>query len=245
MRWGMCVWGARGRWLAAVMACGPGAVLSHLNAAALWGLLFTEQARVDVTAQWGRHGARGIRLHRTRSLDAQDTAEHRGIPTTSVARTLLDLAGHVVAHRLERALARAERQQLYDLRALRDQVARANGHRGQRALTQAIAHEPALTRSELEAWFLDLVRQAALPQPLANFPLTAPDHELIEVDFYWPTHRLAVELDGWQTHRTRDAFQRDRRRDAALQAIGIRTMRFTWRDEAHTVRARLRAVLGG
>ena len=69
-------------------------------------------------------------------------------------------------------------------------------------MAEAIAHEPVFTRSELEAWFLDIVRQAALPAPLSNFPLTAPDHQPIEVDFYWPTHHLIVELDGWQTHRT-------------------------------------------
>jgi hypothetical protein len=232
-----------GRFLAAVLACGPGAVLSHVSAAAHWGLLQTDQAGVDVTAPRGRHGGRGVRLHRARFLIAQDTTHHQGIPITSLARTFLDLAAKLEAARLERALAQAERLRLYDLRALHDVVSRANGHRGKRALAAAIAQEPAFTRSYLESWFLDIVRQAALPEPKPNFLLTAPDHELIEVDFYWPTHRLVVELDGWEYHRTRDAFERDRRRDAALQAIGCRVLRFTAREDPHTIQARLHALL--
>ena len=234
-----------GRYLAAVLACGKRAVLSHRSAAAWWGLLQTAQAQVDVTSPHGRHAIAGVRRHQARSLAAQDTTTHQGIPITSVARTLLDLAATVQPHGLERALAQAERLQLYDHTAIADVLSRSNGHRGRAALTRATAQEPKLTRSELEARFLTLVRQAGLPDPQANLPLAAPDHPRLDPDFYWPTYRLIVETDGWETHGTRAAFRRDRRRDAALVASGWRVMRFSYDDVAYdgaTVVDRLRAA---
>jgi very-short-patch-repair endonuclease/predicted transcriptional regulator of viral defense system len=237
--------GREGRRLAAVLASGEGAVLSHRTAAAHWGLLETNQARVDVTARRGRREVAGIRLHWSRSLTARDTAIHDGIPITSIARTLLDLAGTARADRLERALAQAERAQLYDHAAIEDVLSRANGHGGKQALTRATAQEPKLTRSELEARFLGLVRQAGLPEPETNLTLTALDHLRLDPDFYWPTYRLVVETDGWETHRTRAAFRSDRRRDAALVASGYRVLRFTYDDVASdgaTVTERLRAA---
>jgi hypothetical protein len=234
-----------GRRLAAVLA-GEGAVLSHRSAAAHWGLLATQAALIDVTAPRGRHGGEGIRLHRSRSLDARDTTKHEGIPITKVPRTLLDLAATVQPHRLERALAQAERLQLYDQRAITDLIARSNGHRGTGALTHATSRDdPKWTRSELEAWFLTLVRDAGLPEPLVNFSLIAPDHPRLEVDFYWPTHHLVIELDGWETHHTRAAFESDRARDAALQAAGRRVVRFTWHEPRETIQRRLQALLPG
>jgi hypothetical protein len=235
-----------GRRLAAVLACGEGAVLSHRSAAAHWGLLETQAALIDVTAARGRHGGQGIRLHRSRFLDARDSTSHRGIPITSVPRTLLDLAATVQPHRLERALAQAERLQLYDHRAITDLIARSNGHRGTAVLSTAISREdPKWNRSELEAWFLALVRDAGLPEPLVNFSLTLPDHPPLEVDFYWPTHHLIVELDGWETHRTRAAFEQDRARDAALTAIGCKVLRFTRRTQPDVIQRRLQALLPG
>jgi very-short-patch-repair endonuclease len=237
--------GREGRWLAAVLACGPGAVLSHRTAAAHWGLLATEQARIDVTAPRSRAGAPTLRLHRSRSLDARDTTDHQGIPITTLARTLLDLAATTRPDRLERALAQAERLQLYDHTAVTDVVARTNGHRGRTILARATAHEPKLTRSEAEARFLGLIREAGLDEPLVNVSLTAPDHPELQVDFYWPQHRLIVETDGWETHRTRAAFEADRAKDAALTAIGNRVLRFTWRaitNDGATVVRRVRAV---
>jgi hypothetical protein len=131
-----------GRRLAAVLACGPGAVLSHRSAAAHWGLLKSDQTRIDVTARRGRHGAPGIRLHRSRSLDAQDTTRHQGIPTTTVHRPLLDLAATARAGELERALAQAERLRIYDHRALQSVIARSTGHRGTAILARATTREP-------------------------------------------------------------------------------------------------------
>jgi very-short-patch-repair endonuclease len=238
--------GREGRYLAAVLACGKGAVLSHRCAAAWWGLLQTAQAQVDVTSPHGRHAIVGVRRHQARSLAAHDTTTREGIPITSVARTLLDLAATVRSDRLERALAQAERLRLYDHTALADVLSRSNGHRGRAALTRATAREPKLTRSELEAKFLELVRQAGLPEPEANLSLTAADHPRLDPDFYWPTYRLIVETDGWETHRTRAAFRSDRRRDAALVASGWRVLRFTYDDVADdpgTVTRRLRATI--
>jgi predicted transcriptional regulator of viral defense system len=236
--------GREGRHLAAVLACGKRAVLSHRSAAAWWGLLQTAQAQVDVTSPHGRHGIAGVRRHQARSLAAQDTTTHQGIPITSLARTLLDLAATVRPNRLERALAQAERA-LHDHAAIADVLSRANGHRGSAALTRATAQEPKLTRSELEVMFLRLVRQAGLPEPESNLPIAALDHQRLDPDFYWSTYGLVVETDGWETHRTRSAFRSDRRKDAALVASGWRVLRFTYEDVAYdgaTVADRLRAA---
>ena len=232
-----------GRWLAAVLACGERAVLSHRSAAAHWGLLQTEATRIDVTAPRTRAGDARIRLHRSRSLIARDTTTHQGIPITSVPRTLLDLAATVNPDRLERALAQAEHLELYDHRAITELLARANGHRGQNALTAAIALDPKLTKSEWEIRLLKLVRAAALPEPLVNLPLDAPDYGECKPDFHWPSHRLIVETDGWRTHRARAAFESDRAKDAALTAAGYRVVRFTWRTPDATILRRLHALL--
>jgi predicted transcriptional regulator of viral defense system len=236
--------GREGRRLAAVLACGPDAVLSHRTAASHWELLRTDQTRIDVTALRGRHGAPGIRLHRTRSLDAQDTTNHEGIPITSVSRTLLDLAATARATELERALAQAERLQLYDHRAITDLIARSNGHRGTRVLAQATTREAKWTRNEWEAAFLELIRQAGLPEPQTNDAFHAPDHGHCEPDYHWPAHQVIVETDGWDTHRTRKAFRDDRAKDAALTASGYRVLRFTRDDDPELAIKRVRALLG-
>jgi hypothetical protein len=232
-----------GRWLAAVLACGEDAALSHRSAAAHWGLLATSAVRIDVTIPSARAGNATIRLHRSRSLIARDTATHQGIPTTSIPRTLLDLAATVRPDRLERALAQAEHLELYDHRAITELLARANGHRGTPALTAAIALDPKLTRSEWEDRLLKLVRTAGLPEPLVNLAFDAPDYGQCRPDFHWPSHRLIVETDGWLTHRTRAAFESDRAKDAALTAAGYRVVRFTWRTSDATILKRLRALL--
>ena len=170
------------------LACGRGAVLSHRSAASHWGLLETQQQGIDVTAPRGRHGAPGIRLHRSRSLDAQDTTSHQAIPITTVPRTLLDLAAAARASELERALAQAERLQLYDHRAIESVIARCNGHRGTTTLATATSHTPKWTRNEWEAAFLDLLREAAMPEPLVNDAFHAPDHGHCEPDYHWPSH---------------------------------------------------------
>jgi hypothetical protein len=234
---------AEGRRLAAVLACGPGAALSHRTAASHWGLLRSDQTRIDVTAPRGRHGAPGIRLHRSRSLDAQDTTSHQGIPITTVHRTLLDLAAAARPSELERALAQAERLRLYDHRAIESVIARSNGHRGTSILARATMREPKWTRNEWEAQFLTLLREAGLPEPLTNDAFDVPDHGHCEPDYHWPAQRVIVELDGFETHGTRAAFRADRAKDAALTAAGYRVLRFTRDDDPELAIKRLRALL--
>ena len=234
---------AEGRRLAAVLACGPGAVLSHRSAAAHWGLLWTDQTRIDVTAPRGRHGAPGIRLHRSRSLDAQDTTHHQGIPITTVSRTLLDLAATARPSELERALAQTERLRLYDHRAVQATIASNNGHRGTQVLARATSRTPKWTKNEWEAEFLDLIRQAGLPEPLTNDAFEVPGHGHCEPDFHWPEQRVIVETDGFETHGTRSAFHADRAKDAALTAAGYRVLRFTRDDEPGLAIERVSAVL--
>jgi hypothetical protein len=181
-----------------------------------------------------RAGDATIRLHRSRSLNARDTTTRQGIPITSVARTLLDLAATLRPDRLERALAQAQHLQLYDHRAITDLLARANGHRGTSALKEATALDPKLTASDWEIRLLNLVRDAGLPEPRVNLPLDAPDYGECRPDFHWPAHN---------THRTRAAFERDRANDAALTAAGYKVVRFTWRTSDATIRKRLEALL--
>jgi hypothetical protein len=148
-----------------------------------------------------------------------------GIPVTSVARTLLDLAEILPVRRLERAVEEAERLGIFDRRAIEDVCARGNGRRGLGALRAAVeaAVEPQpFTRSELERAFYGLCRNHHLPLPLLNQWVLG-----YEVDALWPGPRLVVEVDGYETHRTRAAFERDRIRDATLTALGWRVVRLT------------------
>ena len=216
----------RGHWLAAVLACGPGAVLSHRSAAALWGIRPTAQTRFEVTVARRGHNRPGIALHRAR-LAGEDTATEDHIPTTSLPRTLLDLASLTPLDAVVRALEEAERRRLIDTRPVHELLERANGHAGTGRLTQALlAHDPQATRtkSDLERRFLTLITQAGLPRPALNTLVAG-----FEVDVVWRKERLIVELDGFATHRTRAAFERDRKRDAALLAAGHRTLRVTAR----------------
>jgi very-short-patch-repair endonuclease/predicted transcriptional regulator of viral defense system len=236
--------GLHGRWLAAVLAYGDGALLSHRSAAALWGLTRSTDHRTDVTAPGGRPGRRAITLHRA-ALDREDRAVRKGIPLTSVARTLLDLAEVVSGERLARAVEEAERLQLFDLRAINRLIERSNGRRGVKPLSVALAayHEPTATRSELERRFLTLCRSAGLPSPSLNVWL-----EGYEVDFLWSQARLVAELDGYEFHRSRAAFERDRLRDTELKLAGYEVIRITsrrLRAEPEAVVSAIRTLLRG
>jgi hypothetical protein len=232
-----------GHRLAAVLACGPGAVLSHRSAAAHWELRSTSQEFIDVTATRARHQVPGIRLHTSRSLDAQDTTCHEGIPITTVHRTLLDLAATVRSDQVENALVQAMHLHLYDQRAVDDVIARSNGHRGTKILEEATRQEPQITKSMWEIRMLALVRRAGLPEPRCNEALHAPDHGECHPDFYWPAYGLIVETDGWEAHRTLAAFRSDRAKDAALTAAGYKVLRFTWDVTDATILRRLNAVM--
>jgi very-short-patch-repair endonuclease len=211
----------RGRFLAAVLSCGPAAALSYLAAASLWGLLPLRGPRIDVTVPSGggrrRRGA--VIIHRS-PLPRGDVTEADGIPVTTPARTLIDLADVLGRRRLERAFDEAAFLRL-DLTGLRPIA----GRRGADVLRTVLAeHSPgsSRTRSELEERMLGLCRRWQLPAPKVNVHVGGHT-----VDFAWPAERLIVETDGWQAHGTRRAFERDRGRDADLLAAGWRVLRFT------------------
>lgn len=222
----------KGRWMAAVLASGPNAVLSHGAALALWDLQSHAPGPIDVTAPArGRRSPDGIRLHCVRALDAADRTTIDAIPVTTVARTLLDYAETSSDSQLRHALEAAERRDLLDAHQIADVLARGTGRRGAKALRTAIeAHtgEAPWTRSKLERDVLTLVRAAGLPEPHCNVMLHG---EL--VDFYWPQHKLVLEADSWLFHRTRAQFEKDRRRDAILQVAGIRVLRVTQQRIEH------------
>jgi very-short-patch-repair endonuclease len=233
-------------WLAAVLACGDGAVLSHAAAAALWALRPQWGATlVDVTVPRQAPVRRpGIRVHRHAALArAEEVTVHEGIPVTTPARTLLDLAATFPRRTVERALDQAEILRLIDHRVLERTLAAHRGRRGSPSLRAILEHHAAgstLTRSELEERFLALCDDHGIRRPRVNTTLHG-----FEVDFAWPGLGLVVEVDGYAYHHTRRAFERDRERDAVLAAHGIRTLRFTARqvtDRPAEVVAALEAV---
>lgn len=233
----------QGRWLAAVLAHGDGALLSHQSAAASWGLTRERGRVVDVTSRRGRPGRPGIRLHRGR-VHADEAATRGIILVTSVARTVFDLAEVVDEVRLGRAFEEADRLGLLELGALERVCARCHGRRGLAVVNRLIAHarEPASARSALEEGFAELCSQHELPPPVLNAGVLD-----FVVDALWPQCRLIVELDGFAFHRHRAAFERDRARDATLLAAGYRVMRLTHRRlvaEPKAVVAELRRLLG-
>ena len=235
-----------GRWLAAVLALGEGALLSHVSAAALWGIRHSSSAYVHVTVPTtaGRAPRRAVIVHRSLTLAPEDVDEQQGIAVTSVSRTLLDLAGMLTPTRLERAVEQSLALRLFDLRAVEAVLAANPRRRGATALAQIVAeihHEPSLTRRELEALMLDLCDAQGIERPEVN--VLVGD---LEVDFLWRAQRLIVETDGREYHETPVAFQRDRERDERLTVLGYRVVRFTYRrlvGDPAGVAATLRALL--
>jgi very-short-patch-repair endonuclease len=212
-----------GRCMAAVLACSP-AVASHFSAAWLLGLVRTRPGTIHLTVPTQRHRKLGFAVH-TAELTEVDMSEVDGIPITSPARTFLDLAADLSATRLERVLERAEELQTFDLAAVDVVLSRAGHHPGIARLRRAIAvyrPEPAIIRSDLERRFLALVRKAGLPTPAMNFNVGG-----FELDAYWAEERFAVELDVYETHGTRAAFERDRLRQDDLMLIGVELIRVT------------------
>jgi len=182
---------------------------------------------IHVTVVRSQRPKSGIVLHQVRRLDDRDRAiSHDGIPVTSLARTLLDVAERESNQTLRRAWDEAERLGLLDIAAVRELCARSPGRRGLEPITALIAEmRPAPhTKRELEAKFFDFCQTQRLPRPACNVLV-----EGYEVDAFWPAQRLVVELDSWEFHRGRRAFERDRERDAVLQAAGYRVIRITWR----------------
>jgi very-short-patch-repair endonuclease len=216
------------REMAAVLAGGPYAVVSHGSALALWGLSSSSKvsAPVDILVPLHNRGHRpGIRAHRTAGLHSSEKTVVDRIPITTPARTLLDLGGELPARELERLLSLIERQGLATLGEVSSVVARHPRRPGSGILRSLLRREasPALTRSEAEERFLALVKQARLPRPEVNVGVAG-----YEVDFFWRSQRLVVEVDGFAFHSSSQAFKRDRRRDAALLVKGVRVLRITW-----------------
>lgn len=210
--------------LAAVLACGPDSLLSHVSAAWLWGLTKTSPLPASVSAPLHRRRRPPIRLHEARSLAPKDRTLREGIPVTSLPRTLLDLAATVHFEWLEKMIERSEDLELFDLRAVEELLDRTVGHHGHGRLRKAIAlYQPSsFTRSTLERRFLELCIEAGLPQPRTNYVVHG-----FELDCYWPEFRFAVELDVYETHGSRAAFERDRKRQEDLLLHGIAMTRVT------------------
>ena len=214
-----------GRWMAAVLAGGPGAVLSHRPAAGLWGIAAISGLEVTVPKQRRSAGRIGLRVTR---LPADEITLRSGIPVTTVPRTLLDLATILRPRQLERAMNEAETQRLLDDLSLHDLLARYPRRPGTpaiRALLAARAAGATVTRSDLEVKFLEFVDEFGFPIPQTNQWI-----EGFEIDCLWREQRLAVELDGRAFHDTLQAYERDRERDRLLQAAGWRPIRVTWRQ---------------
>jgi hypothetical protein len=237
-----------GRWMAAVLALGEGAALSHVSAAALWGVRGSAATRTHVTVPTtaGREQRPGIVVHRCASLRPEDTTRVDTILVTTVARTLLDIAGMLAPGPLERAVEQSLILRLFDmstLRALIDADLTRPGARTLERIVTTIHHEPTITRSDLEGLLRDLCDAAGLPRAEVNVIVEGE-----EVDFFWRQQRLIVETDGHETHGTRTAFERDRARDARLTMLGYRIVRFTHRQltyERDHVAATLTALLAG
>ncbi len=213
----------RGVLMAAVLTCGSDAVVSRRAAARLWGIRPDSRRDVDVTVPGGVLKRRkGIQPHCVHRLDPGDVATIDGIPVTTLARTLLDVAEVAPKSHVIRALTEAERKGIIDLKALEDTMTRSPSRRGRIPLREILADaviEPA-TREGLEARFLELCCEAGLPKPVINTPVEGK-----LVDAVWPEQKLIVELDSWAFHRHRKAFEDDRERDVTRLLAGYRVVR--------------------
>jgi very-short-patch-repair endonuclease len=213
---------------AALLACGRRALLSHASAAALWGLSPSPPGPVTVTLVGTEKGRSrpGIVVHRVRTLDRGDARRRSSLHVTSPARTLLDRAPDLEARALERELDEALVRRLTSRTAIAETLARSPGRPGCARLRALVEPErdTTFTRAESEERMLALLRRGGLPMPECNARMHS-----IEVDFLWRDERVIVEVDGWASHGTYAAFERDRRRDTGLENDGWRVLRFTWR----------------
>lgn len=237
--------GRRSHWWAAVLAYGRGTVLSHRTAAVLWGLRRPRSGPIDVTAPGGRQGVerrKGIWVHRCK-LMAEDQTIREGLPVTTVSRTLLDLAEVFPWGQLKKAAEEADRLNLLSLREMESVCERGRGRRALKPVRRLIAELqlPDEGRSPLEIRFAAFVREFHLPSPPQNVDVLGH-----EVDALWPAAKLIVELDSWEFHSHRAAFERDRARDTKLLIAGYRTIRVTHRRldrEAPQLAAQIRQLL--
>jgi very-short-patch-repair endonuclease len=216
-----------GSWLAAVLACGNGAALSHLSAAALWGIrerLPPRRAQVSVPTHAGRGRRRGVDLRCVATLRPNDVTERNGIPVTTLQRTLIDLAAVLDAKQLKSAVRQSERVHKLDLAQVRISLHDhpRSSHRHARLRHLLDDYIPASTESEVEAAFLELCARHGLPIPETQVPIGP-----YRADFLWRDRGLVVEIDGRDTHDGFIAFRDDRVRDRAMKAAGFEVLRFT------------------
>ena len=209
------------RAMAAVLACGPGAALSHQSAAALWEIVSKWRATIDVAARTG-HALAGVRVHRSRTLTADQITTHFGIPVTTPARTIIDLADVLPDAPLARAVNEAQLKRRARVDDITSLLARSPGRRATKRVRRLLAHTTGPTRSQLEDEFLAFVAAFRLPRPEVNQGVAGH-----EVDMLWREHRLIVELDGREFHDGDHPFERDRDRDADLLAAGFAVVRVT------------------
>jgi hypothetical protein len=207
---------------AAVLACGPGAALSHRSAMTLWGFLKRWETPLHVTVLGDRR-PRGIKVHRSTALIRHDLTKQLGIPVTSPARTLLDAAPSLGDRTLKRAVNDARLSKYLHLPDLADVIERFPRHRGAKRLSAVLSRPGGPTRSEWEDFFPAFCEWHDLPVPLMSVRVAG-----YEVDAFFPVERVIVELDSWEYHSSREAFERDRDRDADNLAAGFETVRITW-----------------
>ena len=225
--------------MAAVLACGEGAALSHRSAAALWRIGPTRVELLDVSVRRRDKPRRsGIRTWARPSLPENDIQHVNGIPVTGPVRTLVDLATEFASSALERAVNEADKRDLVDPDALREALNDLTGEPGVRPLRKLLdCHTFRLSDSDLERLFRPIATAAGLPEPLTKAWVNG-----FEVDFLWPDLGLVIETDGLRYHRTPAAQARDRLRDQAHTAAGMTTLRFTHRQVKHE-RAHVERVL--
>jgi very-short-patch-repair endonuclease len=231
--------------MATVLASGPGAVMSHRAAGSLQGVRASEV--LEVTVGRGSRGRPGIRVHRL-PLPHDEITTERGIPVTSISRTLFDLAALLPRDRVERAINEAEYQRRRDRLSLPQLVERYPRRKGVatiKAILADRARASGITRSELEHLFLSFLTARGFPAPEVNVPIVIAGR-WFECDCVWRDRQVIVELDGLAAHGTAAAFERDRARDRTLHAAGWRIARITWRqlqDEPDAVAYDLSAIL--
>jgi len=223
-RVGHCAPSVEARYMAAVLACGPAAVLSGRAAAFMLGLLRGRPPAPEVTSTADRRVPR-VLTHRARRLDARDVTRLRGIAMTTAARTLADLAHLMSLDDLARACHEAEVRRIVDARLIGDALGRRPNTKGAWKLHEIFTGEARVTLSELEREFLALVDSIERPRPRTNRPVGGR-----YVDCHWPEHRLVVELDSYRYHHTRHAWEQDRRREREVRARGDEFRRYTYGD---------------
>lgn len=211
--------------MAAVLACGDDAVLSHSSAAALWRIGYERRNLIEVSLPSpSRRRRPGIRIHRRPSLNVErDATTRHNIPLTTPVQTLIDLSLRLDRRGLERAINEADKYDLIHPPELREALDQRQSEPGVARLRTILDRRTfRLTKEELERLFLPLARKAGLP-----VPLTGQWVNDFEVDFYWPDLGLVIETDGLRYHRTPAEQARDRLRDQAHTAAGLTQLRFT------------------